>query len=133
MKIIAFLLLLNAAICLVGCSSASLDYHFAEANANAVPAAPVPQASAVTPPVQHLTAGQAIALAKPLLPLPPGEEYRARFIPDASKVYAPGTGRDRHEAIWWVYTDRDDVRYAGWTVVVIRDSDGKVLGFEDHA
>jgi hypothetical protein len=60
---------------------------------------------------RHLTQAQAIALAKPVLPLPAGDSYRLAF----------------KDGIWVIWTGRDDIPARAWTVVTIRDSDGKVL------
>ncbi len=87
MKTIAIVLLLVAS-CSIGCRGVSSEHQSAEAKASAVSEAPLSS----TPPIQHLTAEQAIALAKPSLWLPPGDQYRARFIPEPSTVYAPGSG-----------------------------------------
>jgi hypothetical protein len=59
----------------------------------------------------HLTEAQAIAIAKPKLPLPAGDSYRAAF----------------KDGFWEVWTDRANSRYRSWTVVKIRDSDGQLL------
>ena len=61
---------------------------------------------------RHLTEAQAIELAKPVLPLPAGESYRARF----------------KDGTWEVWTDRAGSQFRIWTVVTIRDSNGKVQG-----
>ena len=128
MKITSLFTPLVAATFLVGCRATSPSQPSWQANVDAVPSAQSPPASVP----QHLTEADAIALVKPLLPLPKGDSYRARFIEDASKVYAPGQVQVRWGAIWWVYTDRADVQYRSWNVVVIQDSDGTVLGLEGH-
>jgi hypothetical protein len=128
MKTITSPVVLIAAILFVGCRTELPSQHRTEAQADVVQPVQSPPASVP----QHLTDVQAIALAAPLLPLPPGDSYRARFIEDASKVYAPGNVRASGGAIWWVYTDRDGAEYRSWMTVVIRDSDGKVLGIEAH-
>jgi len=62
----------------------------------------------------HLTEKQVFALATPALPLSGGESYRARL-----------TG-----GIWEVYTEPNGKKAESWTVVKIRDADGKILGTE---
>jgi hypothetical protein len=59
-------------------------------------------------PGPHLSEAQALAIAKPMLPLPAGESYRVHF--------SNGT--------WEVWTDSSTPR-EGWTVVVIQDIDGQ--------
>jgi membrane protein implicated in regulation of membrane protease activity len=66
---------------------------------------------------RHLTEAQAITLAKPVLPLPAGESYRVGF----------------KDGVWEVWTDRDGSQFRGWTIVRIRDADGKILGTEIRA
>jgi hypothetical protein len=66
---------------------------------------------------RHLTEAQAITLAKPVLPLPAGESYRVGF----------------KDGVWEVWTDRDGSQFRAWTVVRIRDADGKILGTEIRA
>jgi len=61
---------------------------------------------------RHLTEAQAITLAKPVLPLPAGESYRVGF----------------KDGVWEVWTDRDGSQFRSWTIVRIRDADGKILG-----
>jgi len=60
---------------------------------------------------RHLTLAQAVTIAKPVLPLPEGDSYRVAF----------------KDGIWIIWTDRDDIPFRAWTVVTIRDSDGKLL------
>ena len=66
---------------------------------------------------RHLTEAQAITLAKSVLPLPAGESYRVGF----------------KDGVWEVWTDRDGSQFRGWTIVRIRDADGKILGTEIRA
>lgn len=57
---------------------------------------------------RHLAEAQALAIARPMLPLPAGESYCVRF--------SNGT--------WEVWAESSQPR-EGWTVVVIRDIDGQ--------
>jgi hypothetical protein len=58
---------------------------------------------------RHLTEAQVLAIAKPMLPLPPGESYHVGF--------EDGT-------TWVVWTESATPSWGGRTVVTIRDIDG---------
>lgn len=58
---------------------------------------------------RHLTEAQALALAKPMLPLPAGESYHVKF----------------RDGTWEVFTEPDGVQVRGGRVVLVQDSDGR--------
>jgi hypothetical protein len=59
-------------------------------------------------PGRHLTEAQALAIAKPMLPLPAGESYHVHF----------------NNGTWEIWTQGNKPR-EGWTIVVIQDRDGQ--------
>jgi major membrane immunogen (membrane-anchored lipoprotein) len=88
MKNIAFILTLVAGTLSIGCSKASLS--------------------------THLTKAQVLTIAKPVLPLHPGESYYESFTNGTWKVWASDDGSIK----------------GGWgatTVLTIQDADGKIL------
>jgi major membrane immunogen (membrane-anchored lipoprotein) len=88
MKKIAYILTLVTVTLFIGCSKASSS--------------------------THLTKAQVLAIAKPVLPLHPGESYYESFTNGTWKVWASVDGSIR----------------GGWgatTVLMIQDADGKIL------
>jgi len=81
------------------------------------PPAPTPARAASAPasPGQRLTKAQVIEIAKPSLPLPAGEAYYVDF----------------KDGVWNVWTSPDGsirMGYGATVILLIQDSDGKVLG-----
>jgi hypothetical protein len=120
-KIIALLLLLMASACLVGCLSVSPDSHFAEPQANAVPAAHMaavpPQAAQVHEAIDEATA---IRLAHDYITtLPLGKALAERATYRAQRVESGWS-----VLVWW------SPDYPGGSCHVNIAADGKVIGIK---
>lgn len=89
----------------------SVDQEFAEGYSFAMkdfvkmPPDTVPEPTAS----RHLTEAQVLAIARPLLPLPPGESYHVNF----------------RDGTWEVFTEPDGVQVRGGRVILVQDSDEK--------
>jgi hypothetical protein len=76
-----------------------------------------PEATSASASSPCMTETQVLALAKPLLPLPPHETYHTQFKNGAWSVWvAPDVG----------------FKQRNWTVVTINDADGKVVKDSSH-